>query len=63
MKKNYIAPILRYCVISESAMLCTSGDGLQLINTEDIYATTGGMGGDEGTDNYVKAQNIWDMEW
>lgn len=61
MKKTYITPISRYCVISESAMMCGS---LNIINgDDDNYATTGGMGGDEGTDNYVKAQNIWDMEW
>lgn len=63
MKKTYIAPISRYCVISESAMLCTSGKGLRLYNTEDNNATNDGTGGYDGTDSYVKAQNIWDMEW
>lgn len=60
MKKNYNAPILRYCVISESAMLCTSGDGLQL---DDDNATYDGTGGDDGTDSYIKKQNLWDFEW
>ena len=60
MKKTYIAPISRYDVISESAMLCTSGEGLQF---DDDNATNDGTGGDNGTDSYVKAQNIWGMEW
>lgn len=60
MKKNYITPILCYCVISESDMLCSSDGGL---HTEDIYATTGGTDGDDGTDTYVRAQNSWDIEW
>lgn len=60
MKKNYNAPISRYRVISESAMLCTSGEELQLADDD---ATNDGTGGDDGTDSYVKAQNIWDMEW
>lgn len=59
MKKTYIAPILRICVISESAMLCSS------INIVDNNgnATNNGTGGDEGTDSYVKAHSIWDKEW
>lgn len=64
MKKTYITPISRYCVISESDMMCTSGDeGLHLYNTEGNNATYDGTGGDDNTDTYVKAQNIWDMEW
>ena len=59
MKKTYIIPILRICVISESAMLCSS------INIVDNNgnATNDGTGGDDGTDSYVKAHSIWDKEW
>lgn len=57
MKKTYIAPILRICVISESAMLCSS------INIVDGNATNNGTGGDDETDSYVKAHSIWDKEW
>ena len=57
MKKTYITPILRICVISESAMLCSS------INIVDSNATYDRTGGDDGTDSYVKAHSIWDKEW
>lgn len=59
MKKTYIAPTLRICVISESAMLCSS------INIVDNNgnATNNGTGGYDGTDSYVKAHSIWDKEW
>lgn len=59
MKKTYIAPTLRICVISESVMLCSS------INIVDNNgnATNNGTGGDDGTDSYVKAHSIWDKEW
>ena len=57
MKKTYITPVLHICVISESAMLCSS------INIVDSNATNNGTGGDAETDSYVKAQNVWDKEW
>ena len=60
MKKTYIAPTLHICVISESSMLCNS---IQLNNiVKDGNATTGGQDGADGTDSYVKAQNVWDKE-
>ena len=59
MKKTYKAPILRICVISESAMLCTSAPNI--VNNGN--ATNDGTGGDDGTDSYVKAHSIWDKEW
>lgn len=59
MKKTYITPILHICVISESAMLCTSAPKI----VDKGNATNGGTGGDAGTDSYVKAQNVWDKEW
>ena len=60
MKKTYITPISRYCVISESAMMCTSGKGLQL---DDDNATNDRTGGDDGTDSYIKKHSLWDLEW
>ena len=61
MKKTYITPVLHICVISESAMLCSSIGQPNIVN--DSPATTNGAGGDDGTDSYVKAQNVWDKEW
>ena len=58
MKKTYIAPILHICVISESAMLCTSAPNI----VDNGNATNDGTGGYDGTDSYVKAQNVWDKE-
>ena len=59
MKKTYITPILRICVISESAMLCSS---INIVDNNG-HATNNGTGGDDGTDSYVKAHSIWDKEW
>ena len=58
MKKTYIAPILHICVISESAMLCNSAPKI----VDNSKATNEGTGGYDGTDSYVKAQNVWDKE-
>ena len=59
MKKTYIAPTLHICVISESAMLCNSAPKI----VDNGNATYDKTGGDDGTDSYVKAQNVWDKEW
>ena len=60
MKKTYITPMMRCIVTSHTDMLCTSGP-LNIIN--DDYATYDGTGGDDGTDSYIKKQNLWDFEW
>lgn len=59
MKKTYIAPTLHICVISESAMLCTSAPKI----VDNGNATNDRTGGDGETDSYVKAHSIWDKEW
>lgn len=62
MKKIYIAPMTQCFVTSNTDMLCTSGP-LNIINGDDDYATNNGTGGDDGTDSYIKKQNLWDFEW
>lgn len=63
MKKIYIAPMTRCIVTSHTDMLCTSGS-LNIKNGDDgNYATYDGKGGDDGTDSYIKKQNLWDHEW
>ena len=62
MKKTYIAPMMRCIVTSNTDLLCTS-DPLNIINGDDNYATYDGKGGDDGTDSYIKKQNLWDLEW
>lgn len=64
MKKIYIAPMTRCFVTSNTDMLCTSGSPNIIKNGDDgDYATNDRSGGDDGTDSYIKNQNLWDFEW